>query len=138
MDTTDTSPPDINSVTYHPDYIEVVWRGPQNAEKVRATNVEFLTAAKRLQADHKPVLAFLNIVNHPAMPNMSAFAEVITIFQAVPFDRLAVSGELSSVVAPLMMTVIDTFNREMEIKYLKNPDEALAWLLSSAHGSRDL
>jgi hypothetical protein len=138
MSPNDDSPMDSNSVTYRPDYIEVIWRGAQNAEKVRVTNIEFLTAAKRFQAEHKPVLAFLKILNHPAMPNMAAFAEVITIFQAVPFDRLAVSGDLPATVMPLITTVIETFNRQLEIKYLKNPDEALVWLRSNEPGSRVL
>ena len=137
MSTIDDSPVDINSVTYHPDYIEVVWRGAQNADKVRATNIEVLAAAKRLQAEHKPFLASLDIVNHPEMPNMSAFAEVLTIFRAIPFDRLAVSGDLPAAVMPLITTVIGAFNRQMEIKYLKKPDEALVWLMSSEPGNRD-
>lgn len=136
MSPNDSNPTDTNSVTYHPDYIEVVWHGAQNAEKVRATNNEVLVAAKKLQAEGKPFLASLTILNHPAMPNMSAFSEVLKIFQAIPFDRLAICGDLPSTMMPLITTVIGTFNRQMEIKYLKTPEEGLAWLKSNEKGSR--
>ena len=137
MSQTDDAPMDRNSVTLHPNYIEVIWRGEQTVVKVRVTDKEVSAAAKKLEADHKPLLASLQVVNHPIAPNMAAFAEVITVMQTIPFDRLVVCGDLPPTMMPLILIAIGIYNKQMEIKYVKKPEEALAWLTSNERGSRD-
>ena len=129
---------DNNTVTLQPDYIEVIWRGAQTADKVRLSNNQVLAAAEQLQTQHKPLAIYLQILNHPEMPNMEAFYEVLKVFQAVSFDRLAVSGKLPATMMPLIKTVIKSYNRQMELEFFDEPDKALAWLKSDAPGNRDM
>ena len=128
---------DSNTVTPHPDYIEVVWRGAQSVDKIRASNSETLTAVNKLKANKKPLLVLLYIIDHPDFPNMEGLVEVISAIRATPLDRLAVCGDVPPTVMPLIATVIATFNRQMEVKYLKKYDDALTWLKSAEPGNRD-
>src|SRR5665213_189560 len=83
---------DLNHVIAHDNYIEVVWDGPQDVNTVSKTNAEAVKAAELLKSKGKPILLSLDVQNHPLTPNMGAFKEVIKIFRAVSFDRIAVSG----------------------------------------------
>jgi hypothetical protein len=137
MDSDTSKAADTNSVTLQPDYIEVVWRGAQTADKVRVSNNQVLAAAQQFQTQHKPLVLYLQILNHPEMPNMEAFYEVLKVFQAVTFDRLAVCGKLPATMMPLIKTVIKSYNRQMELELFEESDKALAWLKSDARGNRD-
>jgi hypothetical protein len=131
MDTLPPQPqPNQNSAAAHEDYIEVVWDGAQNAEKVRQTNIDTLALAEQFRANNKPVRVSIHIQNHPLMPNMGAFREVLNIFRAVSIDRLAISGTVSPGIMTLISTVISSFDKSLDIKYFSDPQEGLVWLRS--------
>lgn len=138
MNLNESGAPEANSVILHTDYIEIIWRGEQSVDKMRTTNLEALAAAEKLRAYHKPILASLIIVNHPDMPNMTALAELLIVFQTMPFDRLAVSGDIPKTMMPLIKTVISTYNRQMEINYKEETADAVTWLKGNDKGNRDV
>jgi|GEM_PF-2717460 hypothetical protein len=120
-----------NTVITHNDYIEVIWEGPQNSEKVHQSNVETLKAVEIIQSKHKPLLLLLRIYNHPLAPNMEAFQEVLKIFQAITFNKVAISGTVSPQMETLIASVVSSINEEVELAYIAEPEEALAWLRSN-------
>ena len=124
------SSPGVNSVVAHDDYIEVIWDGAQDATKVRQTNLESLKAAEFLKSKNKPILLSLSIRNHPTMPDVGAFHEILKVFRAITFDRVAISGSISPRIMTLVSTITGSFNKEMEISYFTDPNEALSWLKS--------
>lgn len=118
-------------VIAHDDYIEIIWDGPQNADTVRRSNVDTQTAAQVFQKDGKSILAMLHIQHQPQMPDIGAFEEVLKIFQAVEFNRLAIAGTIPPSLMALVTTIIGSFEREFDIKYFMQPQEALVWLRDS-------
>lgn len=125
-----------NTVTLHSDYIEAVWYGRQTPESIRGANEKILAASEQLVARHQPVLLSVDIRigEYHSLPHMAAYDEVVKLFRAVTFDRVVVSGKLPAVLRPLLMSIIGGFNRQMAIKYVVDPDEAKAWLKSTAQG----
>jgi hypothetical protein len=118
-----------NVVVAHDNYIEVIWDGAQSADMVRRSNVEIVKAAKVLQSAGKPMLVLLSIRNLPLKPDMGAFEEVVNIFRAVTFDRIAVVGTLPPLVRLLASTVESSLGGgEFEISYFADPGQALSWL----------
>jgi len=128
---TEPSSPSENTVIPHDDYIEIIWDGAQNADKVRRSNAQILAAAETLQANQKPLLLSLFIQNHPLAPNMAAFNEALKMFRAVSFERLAISGTLPPTIMTLVTTVIASFDKELEIAYFNTKPEALSWLVGA-------
>jgi len=122
--------PAKNIVTLQDDYINVVWDGGQNADKVHTTRLEVAEAAQQLSALHKPVLLRLVIEHHPLMPNMGVLQEVLKIFRTVDFDRMVVCGNLPKPMMTLVSSIIASFHIEFEIEFMADPDEALTWLKS--------
>lgn len=122
------SVPNQNTVTLRDDYIEVVWDGPQEAEKVRGSNADTQAAAAQLQAEHKPVRLLLYIQHHPLMANIGGFMEVLKVFRMVPFDRVVICGTLPGPVMQLTTVIISSFHAEFDIKYIADQEAALVWL----------
>jgi len=125
------SEPGKDIITLREDFIDVVWDGAQNADKVRQSNVEALGAVEKLQGSGKPVLLSLHFQHHPAMPNLGAFREVLKMFRAANFKRVVISGDVSSRMMSLVSTIVSSFDKEVEITYIKDRSEALKWLLSA-------
>jgi hypothetical protein len=119
---------DTDKVTVHEDYIEVVWNGPQTAEKVQRTNLDTLAAANSFIGRGQPVLILFSVHNHPAKPDMGAFKEVLKIFDTTQINRIATTGEIPQMIMSLVSTVSNTFTKSFEMKNFKDEDEALAWL----------
>jgi len=124
------SAPGVNSVVIHDDYIEIIWDGAQNVDKVRQTNLEAAKGAEILKSKGKPVLGSLLIRNHPLTPNIAAFQEVLKMFRATSPNRVVICGTVSPMIMTLVATVTSSFNREIEIAYIADPDAALSWLRS--------
>jgi hypothetical protein len=111
----DTVSDEQDSVVIHEDYIEVIWIGPQDRDKVRQTNIDALKGANELTSRNKPILLLIEVRNHPLKPNIGAFKEVLKIFQAVNFDRMAICGTVPASLGTLISTIISSFNKEFEI-----------------------
>jgi len=121
---------DSNKVITHDNYVEVIWIGPQDSSSVSLSSQEALKAIEALKAAGKPVLLSLSLLDLPLRPDMGAFREVIKIFRSTTFDKIAISGTVSPMVMTLIATVTSSFNKELDIAYFVNKDEALAWLMS--------
>ena len=118
-----------NTVIAHDDYIQVVWDGPQNADKVRQSNVDTLAAVSQLKSKNRPILISFRIQNHPPNSDLGAFKEVLKIFDAADnIDRIAISGKLPHMIMSLVSTVTNSFNKSLEIKYFDDQVQAMAWL----------
>ncbi len=129
----DTSTPasGVNSVVMHDDYIQAIWDGAQDVTKVRQTNIETLKWAEVIRAQGKPILLSLEVINHPLMPNMAAFKEVMKVFRAISFDKVVICGTVSPMLMSLITTVMSSFKKEIQINYIADPEAALAWLRST-------
>lgn len=123
--------PNQNTVILHSNYVEMIWDGAQNAEKVRKSNLEVIAAAEKIQATGMPILISVSIQNHPKLPDMGAFKEVLKLFDAIEASRLSISGAVPPMVLSLITTVIASFNKQLEIKYFRDQNAALDWLLQS-------
>lgn len=121
--------PDQNTVIPYSDYIEMIWDGAQNAEKVQKSNLEVLAAAEKIRATGKPVLISVFIQNHPNSANLGAFKEVLKLFNAVEANRVSISGAVPPMILSLITTVVASFNKQVEIKYFRDQNVALHWLL---------
>jgi hypothetical protein len=130
MEASYTPPSGLNADTIicRDDYIEVTWDGAQNREKVRQSNLDTLAAAEILKAKGLSIRLFFCIRRHPLVANPAAFDEVLKIFRAVSFERLVLCGDPPPMVMSLATSVISSFNKELDITFIKDPARALAWL----------
>jgi hypothetical protein len=120
-----------NTVILRDNFIDVIWDGPQDKAKVEKSNADTIAAAKKLQDQHKPLLLSIHIQNHPLRPDLGAYTEVLKIFRSgVTFERLVISGDLPKTIGTLVTTVIESFDGELEICFIPDTKEALAWLLN--------
>jgi hypothetical protein len=123
-------PDNVNTVVTYDDYIDVTWDGSQDVDKIRQSNLEIFKAAGILKSQNKPILLLLYIQNHPLKTDPNAFDEALKIFRIVTFDRMAIGGTVPPSVGMLISDSISSFNKELEMEYFGDRQEALTWLRS--------
>jgi len=121
---------DANHIILNDDYIEARWNGPQNAAIVHQSNLEAIHAAEVLRSKNKPILVYLYISNMQSIPDMGAYNEAINIFNAIKIDRIAITGNISSIAKTLIESSVSSLEHEYEISYIEDPKVALEWLLA--------